>query len=215
MIAAGLPRLCTGRRATRSTTRRFSASSIRIASVGTGGPLAGTIGNATYTYLFTQDRDLDPAMVARCKAAVRQACEKYIREGEAHPYRMSMPTESIQHGSYGWYFPSDMFGYDLLMAYAIQKDERLLNCALDNLGYEMGANPFGYCQQTGLGSKRNIEVVDNESTFDRIIEPVPGIPLGHWVQRVLLAEPVRQGTGAGHVSGRLAAAQPVVRWVQC
>lgn len=152
-------------------------------------PLTGKVGHATYTYLFMEGRPQDPAMLERCRTAVREACEKYIADAAAHPYRLSMPGESISHGTYGWYFPGDMFGYDLLMGYALDDRREYLETALHNLNYTMGANPFGYFQQTGLGHKRNIEVVDQESVHDDIVEPVPGLPLGvgshgfYWLNR--------------------------------
>lgn len=136
------------------------------------------VGHAVHTYVSMSGRERSNPMLRRCRKALVEACDAYVADAAANPYRLSMPKASVQHGRYGWYFPGDMFGFDLLMGYALTKDRRYLQCALDNLYFTLGSNPWGYCQQTGLGQKRNIEVVDNESSFDGIIEPVPGLPLG-------------------------------------
>lgn len=141
-------------------------------------PLFEAAGYATEAYLFLKDRPTDPAMLGRCKDVLREACAMHLRDGAANPYRLSLPEPTVRHGNYGWVFPGDMAGYDLLMGYAVFKDPAYLECALDNLGYTCGANPSGYFLQTGLGAKRNIEAVSDQSSADEIIEPVPGLPLG-------------------------------------
>lgn len=140
--------------------------------------LFDSVGHAVTTYIFVKDQPTDAAMLARCKAALREACQMHVNDGQAFPYRFSMPKPSIDFKNYGWYFPGDLAGYNLLMGYAVEKDAKYLQCAFDNLSYEYGANAFGYFLQTGLGSKRNIEVVSDYANSDEIIEPIPGIPLG-------------------------------------
>jgi PKD repeat protein len=123
-------------------------------------------------------RQRDPEMLERCRAEIRKACEKSIADSNAFPYRLSMPEESIRFQTYGWVVPGDMFGYHLLMGYAIDQKQEYLDCALHNLNYTHGANAFGYFLFTGLGAKRNIEMVSDVANNDDIIEPIPGIPLG-------------------------------------
>jgi hypothetical protein len=141
-------------------------------------PLLEGVGYATECYLLLKDRSKDAAMEEKCRSVLRDACAKFIKEGGEFPYRLSMPSDALRTGRYGWYFPGSMFGYHLLMGYAVEGRKEYLQCALDNISYEMGASAFGYFLQTGLGRKRNIEVVGDVSTNDGIIEPVPGLPLG-------------------------------------
>ena len=141
-------------------------------------PLFEAVGYATHRYGTLTGRDVDAAMVEKCKAEIRDACAMHLRFAKESPYRMSMPEPSIRHGNYGWLFPGDFAAYDLLMGYALEQKPEYLQVALDNLNYECGANPSGHFLQTGLGAKRNIEVVSDQSGADGIIEPVPGLPLG-------------------------------------
>jgi PKD repeat protein len=141
-------------------------------------PMFEASGYATHAYLFLKDRDRDPAMVKRCEAALKEACDMHVRHSEQHPYRLSMPEPSVRYGDYGWIFPGDLAAFDLILGHAIHKNDRYLQVAYDNLAYTCGANPGGYFLATGLGSKRNIEVVSDYANNDGIIEPIPGIPLG-------------------------------------
>ena len=140
--------------------------------------LYDAVGYATEAYAFMPLRERDPKMLQRCQDVIKETCRKHVTGGAANPYRLSLPVETVRHGSYGWVFPGDMAGYDLLMGYALTKDKAFLDCALANTDYTCGANPSGYFQQTGLGAKRGIEVVSETSNHDGIIEPVPGLPLG-------------------------------------
>ena len=118
-------------------------------------------------------------MLARCKKVLSEACDRFVANANDYPYRMSMPPESIKFGAYGWLFPGSQFGYHLLMGYKMAGKAEYLECARDNLNYLMGENPAGYfLHSSGLGFKRAIELVSNQSTFDSIIEPTPGIPSG-------------------------------------
>ena len=140
--------------------------------------LCEAAGYATEAYTFLPDRQRDPAMLRRCRDAIKEMCQKHVSDAAVNPYRLSLPVESVRHGAYGWVFPGDMAGYDLLMGYALTKDKAYLDCALANTDYTCGANPSGYFQQTGLGYKRGIECVSETSVNDGIVEPVPGLPLG-------------------------------------
>jgi hypothetical protein len=137
-----------------------------------------SVGYATYTYAFLEGRPKDAEMLARCQTELRNQCKTLVEDAAAYPYRLSMPKPVISTGMYGWHFPGDAAGYDLLMGYALDKDPRYLQCALDNISYTCGTNPSGYFLMTGIGFKRNIEAVSNVSVADNIIEPVPGLPLG-------------------------------------
>ena len=117
-------------------------------------------------------------LLARCKAELKTACDALVAQSDANPYRLSFPPSSVQHKSFGWFFPGEMAGYPLLMGFRASGDARYLQCALDNMSYSMGTNASGHFLFSGLGHKRNAEVVHDPSKHDDIAEPSPGIPLG-------------------------------------
>jgi len=84
----------------------------------------------------------------------------------------------------GWYFSSDA-AYDLAVAcqldWPIKNDPRAAMKAalLGNLNYEQGCNPVNVSYLTGLGSKRQREIVHQFAQNDRRILPPTGIPLGN------------------------------------
>lgn len=147
------------------------------------------VGNAVAAYTFLDGRDRDPQMLEKCRAAIRDACKAHLSDTDHNPYRLSIPQASVDYKNYGWYFPGDLAGWDLLLGYALDKKREYVQCAFDNMSYTFGANPFGYFLHTGLGSKRNIEVVSDYANNDNVIEPIPGIPLGigspgfYWLDR--------------------------------
>ena len=62
-----------------------------------------------------------------------------------------------------------------ILAYFLTKDEKYKNSALNNLDFQMGCNPLGMVQTTGIGEVFPCDIQDMESRADKIDEPVPGI----------------------------------------
>jgi hypothetical protein len=140
--------------------------------------LVECIGHANRRYAFLKDRPTDPAMQERCKAILLKTADTHVNNTNQFPYRIAMPPESIRFQAYGWVFPAATWSYNLLTANALKPSPVYIQAALSQVDYMMGANPSGYCLQTGIGHKRNIEIVHNPSNYDRIIEPAPGITSG-------------------------------------
>lgn len=140
--------------------------------------LVESIGHAARRYATMTERPTDPAMKERCRQVIFKAADAHVANTNAFPYRMAMPPDSLRFGAYGWYFPAAQWSYDILVANALQPKQEYVEAALRQVDYTLGANPFGYALNTGIGFKRNIEIVHNPSNYDRIIEPAPGIPNG-------------------------------------
>ncbi len=140
--------------------------------------LVECIGHASRRYAFLTERETDAGMKERCRQIILKTANTHLANTEQFPYRIAMPPESIRFQAYGWVFPAAIWSYNLLTANAIEPKEAYTEGALRQVDYMLGANPFGYSLQTGIGYKRNIEIVHNPSNFDRIIEPAPGIPMG-------------------------------------
>jgi len=141
-------------------------------------PLVEGLGSAVLSYVLLPPEMTDAVMRQRCLDELTKACDTFVTDSSDNPYRLSMAQETIKHGRYGWLFPGDSYGFPLLIAFRLTGNAEYLNTAWNNFSYTCGQNAQGYFLVTGLGSKRNIEVVDNESWYDDIIEPVGGIPLG-------------------------------------
>ena len=106
---------------------------------------------------------------------------RYARDSA---YGTSFPVESKRFRSAAWYFSLDR-AFDLAAAYHIDhpvlKDPRpqFLEAILSNLNYEGGCNPVNVCYVTGLGWKRQREIVHHYAMNDRRVLPPSGLPLGN------------------------------------
>ncbi|HBC86395.1 MAG TPA: hypothetical protein DCZ94_05515 [Lentisphaeria bacterium] len=96
---------------------------------------------------------------------------------ELEPQKKS-PYRNFWHDgksrAWGSGVPSTWAKYAIL-AYFLSKDEKYKSSALMNLDFQMGCNPLGMVQTTGIGKVFPCEIQDMESRADGIDEPVPGI----------------------------------------
>jgi hypothetical protein len=147
-------------------------------------------GNTIRSYAFAArsgriKRDkLSSDYLERCEAEIIAAGEDQLRRAEDSAYGTSFPAETKQARSAGWYFSSDA-AFDLAVAcqidYPVMNDPRpkLLKALLSNLNYEAGCNPVNVNYLTGVGWKRQREIVHQYAQNDRRVLPPTGIPLGN------------------------------------
>jgi hypothetical protein len=127
---------------------------------------------------------LQPRLLEQCEAEIVAAGEEQMRRAEASAYGTSFPDETKKARTAGWYFSSDA-AFDLAVAYQldypIKNDPRpgIMEALISNLNYEEGCNPVNICYLTGLGFKRQREIVHQYAQNDRRILPPSGIPLGN------------------------------------
>src|SRR5581483_2870458 len=69
--------------------------------------------------------------------------------------------------------------FDIAVAYQIEHKPEYLDAILRDLNYEGGCNPVNVSYVTGLGWKRQREIVDQYSQNDRRVLPKSGIPIGN------------------------------------
>ena len=106
-----------------------------------------------------------PALLGRCEDEIIAAAQDQLRRSDDSAYATSFPEETKRSRSAGWYFSGDA-AFDLAVAcqldYPIMNDPRpkFLEAILGNLNYEAGCNPVNVCYLTGLGWKRQREIVD-------------------------------------------------------
>ncbi|HEU5125235.1 MAG TPA: glycoside hydrolase family 9 protein [Verrucomicrobiae bacterium] len=147
-------------------------------------------GHAIRDYAFAArsgrvpQNQLDPRLLELCENEIIQAGEDQLQRANNSAYGTSFPTETKATRTAGWYFSSDA-AFDLAVAYQlnypIMNDPRpkLLAALLSNLNFEAGCNPVNMCYLTGIGWKRQREIVHQYALNDRRVLPPSGIPLGN------------------------------------
>ncbi|HLH54528.1 MAG TPA: glycoside hydrolase family 9 protein [Verrucomicrobiae bacterium] len=127
---------------------------------------------------------LNRLFLEQCENEIAAAGEDQMRRAQDSAYGTSFPEETKRALSAGWYFSSDA-AFDLAVAcqleYPSKRDPRpkMIDALLTNLNYEQGCNPVNVVYLTGLGWKRQREIVHQFAQNDRRILPPTGIPLGN------------------------------------
>lgn len=137
----------------------------------------------------------DAAYLAKCEAEVKAAGDDQLARADASAYGTSFPLESKSYRVAGWYFSSDQ-AWDIALAWALDPNPRYLDAIVTNLSYEMGANPLNVSYLTGVGWKRQREIVHQWAENDARVLPPSGIPLGNIQQGPMYGGPYTGELGA-------------------
>jgi hypothetical protein len=147
-------------------------------------------GNAIRSYAFATKSgrvkadQLDLGFLTKCQNEIAAGGEDQYRRARESAYGTSFPSETKRTRSAGWYFSEDA-AFDLAVAmqldYPALNDPRpkYLEALLSNLNYIGGCNPVNVTYLTGLGWKRQRNIVDQYAQNDGRIMPPPGVPLGN------------------------------------
>ena len=141
-------------------------------------------GNAVRSYAFAArsgrlaSGQLDAAYLAKCEAEIRSAGDDATRWSGQSAYGTSFPYETKRVQSAGWYFSSAQ-AFDITVAQQLTAKPEYVGAVIANLNYEAGANPVNVSYVTGLGQKRQHEIVHQYAENDRRDLPPIGIPLGN------------------------------------
>jgi hypothetical protein len=128
--------------------------------------------------------DLDLGFLTKCQNEIAAMGDDQYRRARDCAYGTSFPNETKRTRSAGWYFSEDA-AFDLAIAmqldYPALNDPRkqYLEALLSNLNYIGGCNPVNVTYLTGLGWKRQRNIVDQYAENDGRIMPPPGIPIGN------------------------------------
>jgi hypothetical protein len=123
-------------------------------------------------------------LLEECEAEIAAAGQDQLQRSQHSAYGTSFPEETKRAGSAGWYFSGDA-AFDLAVAcqldYPVMNDPRpqMLAALVGNLNYEQGCNPVNITYVTGLGWRRQREIVDQYAQNSRRVLPPSGIPLGN------------------------------------
>jgi hypothetical protein len=126
---------------------------------------------------------LNAAFLARCQSEINAAGQDQLRFYRECAYGSSFPDPNKRFRNAGWYFSEDQ-AFDMAVALALTGPEGAsrtdyLDAILANMNYEGGCNPVNICYLTGLGWKRQHEIVHQYAQNDRRQLPPSGIPLGN------------------------------------
>ena len=127
---------------------------------------------------------LDRLLLEQCENEIIATGEDQLRRARDSAYGTSFAEETKRARSAGWYFSGDA-AFDLAVAsqidYPSKRDPRpkMMEAILSNLNYEQGGNPVNITYLTGLGTRRQREIVHQYAQNDRRILPLTGIPLGN------------------------------------
>ncbi len=127
---------------------------------------------------------LDQSFLRACEGEIVAAADDQLHWSQQSAYGTSFPTETKRFRGAGWYFSLDQ-AFDLAVGCALDhppmNDPRpkYTDAVVANLNYEGGGNPVNVCYLTGLGWKRQREIVHQHAQNDRRILPPSGIPLGN------------------------------------
>jgi hypothetical protein len=147
-------------------------------------------GNAIRSYAFAarsgrvKREQLSAELLNACESEIDAAAREQLQRSDQSAYGSSFPSETKRTRTAGWYFSSDA-AFDLAAAcqldYPAGNDPRpqMLAAILANLNYEAGCNPVNVSYLTGVGWKRQREIVHQYAQNDRRVLPPSGIPLGN------------------------------------
>jgi hypothetical protein len=147
-------------------------------------------GCATRSYAFgvrtgrVKMEEVNPLLLEACENEIATAADEQLQRARQSAYGTSFPTETKRYLSAGWYFSSDA-AFDLAVAcqldFPAKRDTRpaMREAIISNLNYEQGCNPVNVVYLTGLGWKRQREIVHQYAQNDRRVLPPTGIPLGN------------------------------------
>jgi Glycosyl hydrolase family 9/Cellulase N-terminal ig-like domain len=141
-------------------------------------------GNAIRTYAFAArsgrlpQSALDPNYLAACEGQVVASADDALDWSRKSAYATPFPEASKAVNRAGWYFSVDQ-ACDMAVAYAIKPRPAYIDALVGAMNYEAGCNPVNVTFLTGLGSRRQREIVDQYAQNGRTILPPSGIPIGN------------------------------------
>ena len=121
---------------------------------------------------------LDSSYLAKCITTITNCGNDTLYWSQQSAYGSSLPEDTKHARSAGWYF-SPVQAFDLVVAQQFNPNTNYVDAILLNLNYEAGCNPINTTYVTGLGWKRQREVVDQYSENDRHTLPKSGIPISN------------------------------------
>jgi hypothetical protein len=121
---------------------------------------------------------LDPTFLAKCQAEIAAAGDDVLNWSKMSAYGTSFPDATKRVKAAGWYFSTDQ-AYDMAVAYQLNPKTDYMTAMLANMNYEGGCNPVNVAFVTGLGWKRQRDIVSQWHSVTPTLLPPTGIPEGN------------------------------------
>jgi len=150
--------------------------------------LYASYGNAARDYAFaTSSGRLNAGQInqgyrAKCITVITNCGDDNLLWSQRHAYGSSFPDVTKSYRGGGWYF-SLVQAFDLAVAYQFLAKPDYLDVIFMNLNYEAGCNPLNVTYVTGLGWKRQRNIVDQYSVNDHRAMPKNGMPISNIQER--------------------------------
>lgn len=144
----------------------------------------GSWGNAVRDYAFVvksgrlQASQIDSAYQAKCINTITNCANDQLKWSQDNAYGSSFPDATKAVRGAGWYYSPEQ-AFDITVGYQFNPDPKYLDAIVRNINFEGGCNPVNVTYVTGLGIKRQREVVDQYSANDRHVLSKDGIPIGN------------------------------------
>jgi hypothetical protein len=141
-------------------------------------------GNAIRSYTFAARSgrvaasQLDPTFLAKCQTEIATAGDNALNWSLQSAYGTSLPTSTKAQQQPGWYFSTDQ-AFDMAVAYQLNPKPDYVNAMLANMNYEGGCNPVNVAYITGMGWKRQRDIVSQWHSVTPQTLPPSGIPEGN------------------------------------
>ena len=143
---------------------------------------------------------LDEKFLRNCEEEVIAAAQDQVRFAEQTAYATSFPDPSKKFRNAGWYFSSD-HAFDIAVACALDFPERndprarFYDAIIGNLNFEAGCNPANVSFISGLGWKRQHEMVNQYAQNDRRDLPPSGLVFGNIQEGLPYLDPYKKEPG--------------------
>jgi Glycosyl hydrolase family 9/Cellulase N-terminal ig-like domain len=121
---------------------------------------------------------LDAGFVQKCKEQIALCAADHADWAAASAYATPFPVASKRFRSASWYFSVSQ-AFDILTAQLLQPDDaKWMPSMLGAINYEAGCNPVNVAFVSGIGYRRQREVVSQYAHNSRHLLPPTGLPIG-------------------------------------
>jgi hypothetical protein len=140
-------------------------------------------GAAVRSYAFAETSGrmtgdkLDRAHLRACIKELLARSEDMANWTGESSYGLAFPEASKAIKQIGWFFPASEC-FDMVAMSVAGRMNKYDAAVTSNINYELGVNPRNVCFLTGLGWKRQFEIVHQWTHNDDFALPITGIPIG-------------------------------------